>query len=125
MKTKPSTTKQSRRLRVGDSFPIQGPHGPMDTVLGPDIDLDKEVVMVGGRRLTTARAERLAERALREHRRRAGRPSLSGRAQDSPQVAFRVTPAMRARAERLAKRTGKSLSQLAREAFDALLRESA
>lgn len=58
-------------------------------------------------------------------RRRAGRPSLSGRAQHSPRVAFRVTPDIRRRAERLAEETGKSLSAIAREAFEDRLRKGA
>lgn len=49
---------------------------------------------------------------------RAGRPSLTGKALHSPQVTFRVTPELRARAEAEAKARGTTVSQLAREAFE-------
>ena len=55
--------------------------------------------------------------------RRRGRPSLSHtetkKGTRSPQVTVRVTPALRKRAERRAKREGKTMSEIAREALDA------
>jgi predicted HicB family RNase H-like nuclease len=94
------------------------------TVRPGTIDLDKEVVRLSdGRRLTNALAEEISEAAVAEYRRR-GRPSLTGRATPSPQISFRIPPEARQRAQRLAKKTGKSLSALAREAFEARLRRS-
>jgi hypothetical protein len=49
-----------------------------------------------------------------------GRPSLGGQGR-SPQVTFRAPPALRARAEERAARDGKTVSQLAREAFEMYL----
>lgn len=57
--------------------------------------------------------------------RKAGRPSLTGRAATSPQVTFRVTPALRARAEKVAAERGTSVSGLAREALEQLLQRGA
>jgi hypothetical protein len=87
-----------------------------DYVIGPDIDLDtEEVYMPDGSRLTEARAEEIAEDTLRTLR---GRPSLSGRADHSPRVSFRLAPAERDRAEELAAREGKTLSAMARDALE-------
>ena len=49
-----------------------------------------------------------------------GRPSLGGQGR-SPQVTFRAPPALRAKAEQRAARDGKTVSQLAREAFEMYL----
>lgn len=57
--------------------------------------------------------------------RKAGRPSLTGRSAVSPQVTFRVTPQLRAQAERLASERGTSVSGLAREALEELLARGA
>jgi len=85
--------------------------------LGPDIDLDTEVVVdERGRRITEARAEQIAEETLQEIRQ--GRPTLTGGTQHSPQVSFRVRPAVKAKAEEEAKRLGTTVSKLARELFE-------
>lgn len=84
--------------------------------LGPDIDLDREVVRdKRGRRITEARAEQIAEETLEGVGR--GRPSLTGRGR-SPQVTFRLTPELRARAQARAEREGKRVSDVAREALE-------
>lgn len=57
--------------------------------------------------------------------RKAGRPSLTGRAATSPQVTFRVTPSLRARAEQVAAERGTTVSRLAREALEQLLQRGA
>lgn len=57
--------------------------------------------------------------------RRAGRPSLTGRSAVSPQVTFRVTPELRERAELLAEKRGTTVSGLAREALEDLVRAMA
>lgn len=78
-----------------------------------DVDLDTEpVILPDGSRLTSDRAEQIAER---EHRRARGRPSLAhGR---SPRVSFRVTPHLHEQAEALASRRGVPVSQIARDAL--------
>ena len=86
------------------------------TPIGPDVDLDAEDIRLSdGSRLT----EQQSAEIIQEVRRRGGRPSLTGEAAISPQIAFRVTPAVRDRAARIAAREGKTISQLAREALEA------
>jgi hypothetical protein len=53
-----------------------------------------------------------------------GRPSLSGSRRHSPQVTFRVPDRLRARADEVAAREGKTVSQLAREALERYLAAS-
>jgi predicted HicB family RNase H-like nuclease len=89
------------------------------TPIGRDVDLNKEVRRdKQGRRVDESYADRLIEAA-----RRPGRPSL---AEDgpSPSIAFRVPAALRERAEELAAREGKSVSELAREALEARIAAS-
>ena len=50
-----------------------------------------------------------------------GRPSLTGERAVSPQVTFRLTPGLRARADAEAARQGRRLSDLAREALERYL----
>ena len=57
--------------------------------------------------------------------RKAGRPSLTGRSAMSPQVTFRVTPQLRAKAEKLATERGTTVSGLAREALEEMLQRGA
>jgi hypothetical protein len=95
------------------------------TVRPGTVDLDQaNYHLRDGRPLTDARAEEITAKTIAKIR-RAGRPSLTGQAVHSPQVAFRVTPEIRLRAERLAQKTGKSLSAIAREAFEDRLRKGA
>lgn len=47
-----------------------------------------------------------------------GRPSLSGSAEPSPHVGFRVTPQLRRQAQELAQRQGVTVSELARQALE-------
>lgn len=89
-----------------------------DTPIGPDVDLEREDVrLADGTRLTPQVADQLVE----EIRRLGGRPSLSGKATRSPQIAFRVPPDVRERAAQVAAGEGKTVSQLAREALEARL----
>ena len=94
------------------------PRVTTETTIGPDVDLDREDVRLrSGKRLTT----KLAEEIVEEVRRAGGRPSLSGEAARSPQIAFRVPPEVRERAAEVAAAEGKTVSQLAREALEARL----
>jgi predicted HicB family RNase H-like nuclease len=89
-------------------------------VVGKDVDLDTDDVRDSqGRKVTREYAERAAEQALDAIGR--GRPSLGGRAGRSPQVTFRVTPELRAKADAEATRQGRHLSDLAREALERYL----
>jgi len=94
------------------------PKVTLDTPIGPDVDLEKEVVRdKRGRRVTNAYVESLVEAA-----RKPGRPSLAkGR---SPAVAFRLPRELRQKAEAVAEREGKTISQLAREALESRLEAS-
>ncbi len=92
-----------------------------DTPIGPDVDLDREDIrLADGTRLTQQGADQIAEVV----RRSTGRPSLSGMAEASPQIAFRVPPDVREHAAQIAAREGKTLSQLAREALEERLAAS-
>ena len=91
------------------------------TPVGPDVDLDREDIrLADGTRLTDAVADEIVDNV----RRTVGRPSLSGKAAQSPQIAFRVPPSVRDRAANLAALEGKTVSQLAREALEARLAAS-
>lgn len=56
-----------------------------------------------------------------EAERRAGRPSLTGKSEHSPHLAFRVDPQTRARLQDLADAEGVSASRVARRALDEYL----
>lgn len=85
------------------------------TPIGANVDLERENLHLSdGTRVTDA----VADQIVATVRRTAGRPSLSGTAVSSPQIAFRVTPAVRERATQIAAGEGKTLSQLAREALE-------
>lgn len=113
----------SRRPKLGDRVTIRMPGGgTKQYVLGPDIDLDEEVVLdANGERITEARAQQMAEDIMQDYYRRAGRPSLTGGRKHSPQVSFRVPEQLARRAEEAAARHGKTLSQLGREALEQYL----
>ncbi|MEU8266425.1 hypothetical protein AB0B89_04595 [Sphaerisporangium sp. NPDC049002] len=53
---------------------------------------------------------------------RGGRPSLTGEGTHSPKVSFRVPEELRERAKARAEKEGKTVSALAREAFEQFLR---
>jgi hypothetical protein len=89
--------------------------------LGPDIDLDQEVVRGrDGKRITEADAERIAAKALK----RAGRPSLTGKAEHSPRLSIRVSPELDAELHRRAEETGTTPSAVAREVLESALRRT-
>lgn len=89
---------------------------PKKYKLGPDIDLDREVVLDGaGERITKARAEAMAAYALKQVRR--GRPSVTGREGRTPTLTVRVDPGTRAGLESIAAAEHKALSAIARDAL--------
>ncbi len=89
-------------------------------VFGPDIDLDKEVVLdKRGRRITEARAQQIARQILRENS--AGRPSLTGAKIVSPEIKARVPQGMKDRLDREAKKLGVTPSVLIRQALEEYL----
>ncbi|MBS1848762.1 MAG: CopG family transcriptional regulator [Actinobacteria bacterium] len=97
------------------------PQVHVDSEIGADVDLDRvDINTSDGERLTTARANDI----VRSVRRRAGRPSLSAEDARSPQISFRVPNSLRNEASEIARREGKSLSQLAREALEDRIRAS-
>lgn len=87
-----------------------------------------------GRTITEAEAAKLADQFESEdfdlqgaritYPKKAGRPSLTGKAKISPQVSFRVSEDTRAQAQRVADERGTSVSALAREALEELLRHT-
>lgn len=89
-------------------------------VVGPDADLEHEDVRDRhGRRITQEYVdEAVADVHARTGR---GRPSLTGRAQTSPQVTFRLPPALRAEAEEQARNEGSRVSAVARKALEEYL----
>lgn len=82
-------------------------------------------VTKGGTVLTDEEVNRLADEAEAGYdldtARRVGRPSLGGGDEHSPHVSFRAPADLRAKAEQRAAREGKTVSQLAREAFERYL----
>ncbi len=91
------------------------PNTTDDTPIGRDVDLEQDDVRLeDGTRLTYE----VADKIIDQLRRSSGRPSLSGQATASPQIAFRVAPAVRDRAAELAAAEGKTISELAREALE-------
>ena len=118
MATKQKTTTKrkatAKSWRVGEAAWIRLDGGRrVRVVREPDID----ELIIDGKPLTDARADAIATDLVAEHRRRTGRPSLTGDAKHSPQVAFRLTPTLRAKAEKIAAATGQTVSQMARTAL--------
>lgn len=88
-----------------------------ETEFGPDIDLDVEHVTDGqGDRVTEASTEAFTVQRAEEVR-RGGRPSL-GTKGSSPSIAFRIPPELRAQAEAVADREGRTISAIAREQLE-------
>ncbi|GGQ02408.1 ribbon-helix-helix protein, CopG family [Streptosporangium pseudovulgare] len=85
-----------------------------------DVDLDaEEIYDRQGNRIDRA----YVDAAVAHVRRSVGRPSLSAPGERSPQVTFRLTAEEKNAAKALAEREGKTVSQLAREAFARYIRE--
>ena len=82
-------------------------------VVGPDVDLDSEVVLLSdGTRLTNKLAAKMAREAIKQVR---GRPSLTAVAVESPQLKVRVPVKLKKAIEKEAKRRGETTSTIVRE----------
>jgi hypothetical protein len=91
-------------------------------IVGPDIDLEKEVILDSkGRRVDQSYIEQAMQEVEEELAKRAGRPSLTGTSAHSPHVSFRIPPELKARAEEAARERGTTVSKLAREALEHFL----
>ena len=89
------------------------------TPVGGDVDLQTQVRRdKRGRRIDDAYVDRLLTAS-----RKPGRPSLADDG-PSPAIAFRVPSELRQRAEEVAAREGKTVSELAREALEARVEAS-
>ena len=81
--------------------------------VGPDVDLDSEVVLLpDGTRLTNKLAAKMARNAIKQVR---GRPSLTAVAVESPQLKVRVPAKLKKAIEKEAKRRGETTSTIVRE----------
>lgn len=81
--------------------------------VGPDVDLDSEVVLLpDGTRLTNKLAAKMARDAIKQVR---GRPSLTAVAVESPQLKVRVPVKLKKAIEKEAKRRGETTSTIVRE----------
>ncbi len=79
-----------------------------------DVDLDKEVVRhKDGSRITEEQAAAQGERIARR-----GRPSLTGKAETSPQIGVRLSSDLNERLKARAEREGKKPSEVVREALE-------
>jgi predicted HicB family RNase H-like nuclease len=82
-------------------------------IVGPDVDLDLEVVFLpDGSRLTNKLAAKMARDAIKQVR---GRPSLTAVAVESPQLKVRVPAKLKKAIEKEAKRRGETTSTIVRE----------
>ena len=88
-------------------------------VVGKDIDLDQEVVRdSSGKRITSKRAEKIAEEVIAQV---VGRPSLTGPSKVSPEIKARVPEKLKLALEKEAKRQGQTTSALIRQALQQFL----
>ncbi len=79
-----------------------------------DVDLDKEDVRrKDGSRITEADTAEQGKRIARR-----GRPSLTGKAETSPQIGVRLSPDLNKRLRDRASREGKKPSEVVREALE-------
>jgi hypothetical protein len=87
-----------------------------------DIDLDREEVIVDGKRFTDAANQALSAELAKNPpvRRGPGRPPVSGiRGANTPQVAARVPTDLRDKLQARADAEGKKLSEVVRDALEA------
>ena len=90
--------------------------------LGSDVDLSKTVVLgKNGKRITNARAERLAREAIKKV---VGRPSLTANFVESPLLQIRVPLELKKALDKEAKRRGETKSVIVREALEKFLKSA-
>ena len=90
--------------------------------LGPDIDLNKTVIRDrNGKRITNARAEKMALEAIEKV---VGRPSLTAKSVESPQVKVRVPMKLKKALDKEAKRRGETTSAIVREALEKFIKSA-
>lgn len=90
--------------------------------VGPNVNLDKEVVLdSNGRRITEARARQIARET---HQIIVGRPSLSSPDVHSPEIKARVPMKLKKSLQREGKRRGQTSSELVRRAIEEFLRSA-
>ncbi len=90
--------------------------------LGPDVDLDKEVIRDrNGKRITNKRAEKMAMEAIEKV---LGRPSLTAASIESPQIKVRVPMKLKKALDKEAKRRGETKSVIVREALEKYLKSA-
>ncbi|MBK8459183.1 MAG: ribbon-helix-helix protein, CopG family [Micropruina sp.] len=87
-----------------------------------NIDLDEQVVLFEGQRLTEAGAEAIARDITARHGRTGGRPRL---AEETSRLGLRLPRELHERLREAAHRAGLSESELAREAIDDFLARGA
>jgi len=88
--------------------------------IGPDVNLSRTIIRdKKGRRITPARAERLANAAIESV---VERLSLTGPAARSPEIKARVPEKLKAALQKEAKRRGETSSELVCEALEKFLK---
>ncbi len=91
-------------------------------LVGPDVDLNREVIRLkNGKRLTNALAAKMAEEAVKHA---VGRPSLSAKSVESPQIKARVPVKLKKALDKEAKRRGETSSAIIRKALEKYLRSA-
>ena len=89
---------------------------------GPDIDLNKTIIRdKNGKRITNKRAEKTAIDAIEKV---LGRPSLSAKNVESPQLKVRVPIKLKKALDKEAKRRGETKSAIVREALEKFLKSA-
>lgn len=91
-------------------------------IVGPDVDLNREVIRLkNGKRLTNALAAKMAEEAVKQA---VGRPSLTAKSVESPQIKARVPVSLKKALDKEAKRRGETNSAIIREALEKYLKSA-
>jgi hypothetical protein len=89
---------------------------------GPDIDLKKTILRdKNGQRITNKRAEKMARDAIEKV---IGRPSLTAKSVESPQLKVRVPMKLKKALDKEAKRRGETKSVIVREALEKYLKSA-
>ncbi len=89
---------------------------------GPDIDLNRTIIRdKNGKRITNKRAEKMAMDAIEKV---LGRPSLTAKNVESPQLKVRVPIKLKKALDKEAKRRGETKSAIVREALEKFLKSA-